>query len=254
MYRRFKNNRTTGISERSAKRFLKLFLGIRQPRFCFHQILTFCPCQHDARIAKTALKLLLDNLHHRFEMASLYVQELQRKGGIHYHVFFLFFDGAQLPSAPTHVERTLRSAVFSAWRAPQGFRVIQRANRLYPWTLKPDYLVKQTRIVPADKVTARFDNRWWGFRNRALIKCNSSVVSIADLDGEYVRLFLRPARLLSLQKQKTARLRKISSQPADVLPNEFLQSKSRFRLLPKSFGGDASWAESFVPLAQDSMD
>lgn len=185
--------RTFGISEQSAKRFLRLTLRIRQPRFCFHQILTFCPPQTDAKAAKRQLGLLLDNLHHRFEMATLYVQERHKKGGIHYHILFLFFDGGALPSPPSHLASTLRSAAFSAWNGQQGDRLVQKANRLFAWAFRPDYFVKQARLSPAGDDGARYENRWWGFRNLSLIKRSTSPVAPADIRAEYIRLFVRPS-------------------------------------------------------------
>jgi hypothetical protein len=181
---------------------LKLILGLRQPRFCFHQILTFSPPESDAKTAKRQLGLLLDNLHHRFDMASIYVEELQRKGGIHFHVLFLIFDGMALPDAPSHVERTLRSAVFNAWNTQQGGRLVQRANRLFAWQMKPDYFVKQARVLAFAMPKDRPEKRWWGCRNRTLIRENSFAVSPEVIRSEYTRLFLRPARLLSLQKRR----------------------------------------------------
>jgi len=176
-------------SRKSIRRLVKFFLSINLPEFIFHQTLTFCPPLADSVAAKKQLNLLLDNIHKRFEMGSLYVEERQKNGGFHYHVQFWFFDGCSIPCYPSLLERTLRAATFAAWEKQNGNTVSQCANPFYRRKPDLDYLIKEGVIEGGKGKLESGDTHWWGVRNRKLFEQNSRQISKEVIISEMKRLF-----------------------------------------------------------------
>lgn len=144
-----------------------LIHGIKEPSACFHQTLTFSPTV-EQRPAKRLLNRLLDNIHHRFEVASVYIEGEHQNGAIHYHL--LLFSFAKVSSG---FERELRKALWQAWNGAQQLKLHPKANKFKRGDLDfrdraytVTYFTKEITLADGKAETLR----WWGVRRRDLLK------------------------------------------------------------------------------------
>jgi hypothetical protein len=161
------------FSRKSVRRFLKLWRQVRAASAEFHQTLTFAVPEFDLGAAKGRLSKLLDNIHHRFTVASLYVAGLHRSGAIHFHVVFLFF-------SPVSAEESeqFESAVWDAWNGLNMGKCHRNANEFR----RADFHNRLKAIEYFLKDAPVEEKRWWGSRNNALIRDNSRAVTRAEID------------------------------------------------------------------------
>jgi hypothetical protein len=143
--------------------------------------------------AKRTLDLLLDNMHHRFEMATVYTAGLHKTKGLHFHANFYFFPDSPLPFYPSRMERDFRTALFAAWERLQAGTSVHEANKMETYK-NPSYFLKNLREVQGCR---RYKERrlcWWGRRNRKLIKQHSVPVSESAVDEECAKRWTGPRR------------------------------------------------------------
>src|ERR1017187_10357628 len=160
-------------STRSVKRFIRFLLSINQPVFYFHQTLTSKKRIENSAEAKKLLKTFLDTLHNRFEMASLYVEERQEDGTVHYHVLFFIFDRNQLPVSEEKARGWMQKEVFKRWNKVNGDTLSAVANRLTRHQKDQRGLEYLLKGISVRKTQGRTVN-WWGCRNNTLIRANST--------------------------------------------------------------------------------
>lgn len=163
-------------SRASVRRFIKDFIAIRDTPYWYHQTLTFKDAKTDEKDAKGYLNKLLDSLRKAFpEMPALFLQEWQKRKGLHYHVIFMLF--GEQPVSPEAKRKELEKEIFPRWKAITGGHAVRDAN----WLTKPPkgiyglwYLLKG--VVPTnDKITRQ--PHWHGVRQVEIIKANSKQVS-----------------------------------------------------------------------------
>jgi uncharacterized protein YcfL len=126
------NENSVFTSERSIQRFIKLLWGIQNQVVMAHQTLSFGENVTDAKNAKASLKRLLDSVHKRFRIASVFVQEKQEheRQAIHFHVLFFVFDKSGLSQSAEDARQELRRYVFHCWKRIQGGNANPNANQL----------------------------------------------------------------------------------------------------------------------------
>lgn len=165
-------------SRKSVRRFIKLYLGINDTPYRFHQTLTFKDNLIVSAKAKQKLNKLLDLLRKEFpQMPVLYVEERQKRLGVHYHVIFMFF-GSQ-PLTPEETRQRLLKAIFPRWKAINGGTLHQMGNQL-KLSLKPWGLWYLLEGVKLSQGKSRREH-WYGVRQDALIRANSHKVSAQDV-------------------------------------------------------------------------
>ena len=153
-------------TRKSIRNLVKRYLGL-QADICLHQTLTFREVVVDRAFAKRCLKKWLDNIHARFEFASLWVEQRQRRGAIHFHVLLFPFQGDD----PLN-ETEIRAAGFKAWQKAAGGTLSRKGNllRVHPKDESPlEYVLREVQPFedfPAESVTSR----WWGFRKTVLAR------------------------------------------------------------------------------------
>ena len=163
-------------SRAGVRRFIMDFLAISETPYWFHQTLTFKDAKTDQKTAKRLLYRLLDSLGKAFpDMPALFVQEWQKRKGLHYHVIFMRF-GAQ-PQTPAETRTMLDNEIFPRWREITGGKVVRDANQLKLrekslYALR--YLLKG--VEPTDGKTTR-QTLWHGSRKSKIIAANSKPVS-----------------------------------------------------------------------------
>lgn len=153
-------------------------------------------------------------------MGVVYVEERQRKGGVHYHALLFFFDQSNLPFAPSKMEERFRTLVFRAWNRLNDGKLWQGANKLT--VVEPDlgYLVKEARECRGRGKLAKGDSHWWGQRNGQLLANNSTEPDKKAVASEMAKIFLRRRLPLELRfsartmaREKVGRSRNDSEQP-----------------------------------------
>ena len=122
------------------------------------------------------------------EMASLYVEEHQGDGSVHYHVLLLIFDTNQLPVSPEKTRNWMQSEVFRRWNKVNGDALYAGANKLNQYQMNQRSLEYLLKGISVTKTQGRTVN-WWGCRNKALIRANSSPVSNADVSRVFGEVF-----------------------------------------------------------------
>jgi hypothetical protein len=177
----------------SAKRFIELFLGINATPYWFHQTLTFKDNLTDPKIAKGALKQLLDSLEKAFPDSScFFVQQYQKRQGIHFHVIFMVFGDQQ--ESPDGVRDWLSKEVFARWNTINGESLNRKGNEMKLREKNFICLRYLTREVsPTTDPLAR-ESHWWGIRNKKLIRANSAGVSKETIKKMYNELFPKPPK------------------------------------------------------------
>jgi hypothetical protein len=186
------------ISVDTARRFTKAVWAVNDTPYWYHQTLTFgasSPARHDVRAATAKLNALLDQMDKSWpDCACLWVREYQWTKGVHFHVIFLFF--GDRPQNARTLHRKLAQDVFRRWSGLNGGHVVQKANRM---TIPPyrardarslGYLTGQIRI-DAKTLRAGRGERWWGWRNDALLVANSTPLSKAEASKALKLLFKR---------------------------------------------------------------
>jgi len=168
--------------QRSERSLCGLLLKLTCESHYYHQVLTFSPVTWNYTKAKRTLDLLLDNLHHRFDMATVYTTGRHKKYGLHFHAGFYFFPDS-LPFYKSRMKRDFRTAVFSAWNDLQGGELEPVANEISTYK-NPSYFLKNLREVQGCKQFKGSRVQWWGYRNAKLIKKNSVPVSELAVDDE----------------------------------------------------------------------
>ena len=150
-------------SRRSVRGFIKRYLAIEETDYWFHQTLTFKDNKTDATKAKTSLQTLLDLLRKQFpQMPALFVQERQKRLGLHYHVIFMLF-GAQAKS-PEDVRKELSGEIYDRWNKINGGKLCRQANLL---TLPEKGLVGLAYLLKSIDPTGKGLDRatvWHGIR------------------------------------------------------------------------------------------
>lgn len=203
-------------SKSSIRRFIKLFLGINPTEYWFHQVLTFNPKVIDSKTAKNYLKQLLDSLEKAFpSMAAFFIQGNQKKGGIHFHLIFMFF--GQQAKSPEAMREDFGKEVFTRWDKIVGGKLVRKANLM---TLRKkdfrciEYLLTG-HVAPSDKPLER-GCHWKGIRNKKLIAANFNLVAKKEISETYYALF--PKRKLMPIAQKSS----------DIVPREFTKNDMDF--------------------------
>lgn len=164
------------VSRAAARRFIRDFLAIGQTDYWFHQTLTFKDARTDEKTAKKLLYRLLDSLGKAFpDMPALFVQEWQKRQGLHYHVVFMVF-GPQ-PRTPEEMRVMLEGEIFPRWYKLTGGTVVRAANQLKLrqgglYALR--YILKG--IEPTDEKQKR-QPHWHGIRKRGIITAHARSVT-----------------------------------------------------------------------------
>jgi hypothetical protein len=157
-------------SRDSVRRFVKFLLSLEEPAFLFHQTLTFSPPVFDAVAAKVRLNKLLKN---RFIKGAIYVEERQKKDGVHYHVLFFFYMGSELPFSPSKMLAETRARVFETWNRYNGGGLSQKANEIKQRKLNfrtVEYLTKEVMFREEAAKT-----NWWGKHKAKLLISKSTL-------------------------------------------------------------------------------
>jgi len=125
------------VSKDSVFNMLKLAARIAYslplPAFSLHQTLTFPIEIKDEKVAKITFNKFLKSLfkkYAKFDLAAFYMTERRKNEGIHYHVFFFFFDGENLPFHHSRMEKDFRGDVFQRWNELNGGHCVHPANRI----------------------------------------------------------------------------------------------------------------------------
>ena len=162
------------------RRFIRDFLAIGETDYWFHQTLTFKDAKTDEKTAKLLLYRLLDSLGKAFpDMPALFVQERQKRQGLHYHVIFMLFGAQQ--RTPEETRTMLADEIFPRWREIAGGKVVRNANQL---KLRQKnlfalwYLLKG--VEPTGDKTAR-QLHWHGVRKGKIITANARPVSNQEI-------------------------------------------------------------------------
>lgn len=177
-------------SRKSIRGFIKLVLGINDTPYWFHQTLTFKDCHTDAAKARIYLNGLLDLMRKKHPlMPALYVEERQKRLGLHCHVIFMLFGKQSLP--PKEMRRELVQPIFARWNKINDGKLEQIGNWL---TLPPQcgglrYLLKG--VKPTGQKTVR--EHWYGVRQGDVIRANSHPVSRQDVRKAWERVFKLPS-------------------------------------------------------------
>jgi hypothetical protein len=183
------------VSSKSVTRFVKLWLEIEKPDAYFHQTLTFPPPERDFASGKEAVGKLLDNLHHRFEMASLYVAGRQKLGALHFHVLSFFYS----PVSPS-AQACFKQAVWTAWQNLHAGACVRDANRFFR---RDEFLSDRLRTMGYfSKEVRLLEGRWWGVRNYKLVRKHSRAVTRTEIKQAVDHLF--PRRPLTGQRATVA--------------------------------------------------
>jgi hypothetical protein len=167
------------VSKKSFCRFASVIFGLDEPAAYFHQTLTFPQKETNRRRAKNHLNRLLDNLHHRFSMISIYIEDLHDSGGIHFHLLLPLFG-----ATPRSTESHLRSAIWDAWNEAHGNKLHRKANPLIRRDIyfrdrnETIYYFTKTKLLLTQKAPVM---RWWGVRNRRLLRKHSKPVPRAKI-------------------------------------------------------------------------
>lgn len=106
-------------------------------------------------------------MHRQFEMASLWVEQEQKRGAIHFHVMlFPFGVGASKDT------NGIKGAGFNAWKTAVGGTLSRHANK---FTVRPRdasllaYVVSE--VLPIEEFTGKsVVTRWWGYRQNRLAR------------------------------------------------------------------------------------
>lgn len=156
-------------SRKSIHRLIKRYLGLCSHDACVHQTLTFRENLQDRARAKKCLKRWLDNMHRQFEMASLWVEEEQERGAIHFHVIlFPFGDAASQDT------EAITEAGFRAWKATVNSpRPLSRAaNKVKVRPRNASLLIYVLgEVLPMEEFTGKPPvTRWWGYRQNKLAR------------------------------------------------------------------------------------
>ncbi len=170
------------VSKNSIKRFIKLFIEINDTPYWYHQTLTFKQAITDVQKAKRDLKRLLDSLEKAFpEMGVIFVQGLQKRIGIHFHLFLFFYPKIPI-GMPEDFLFDLRKAVFSRWNAIQGGKLVRQANviRLHKKDVSGLHYFLEHHVQPTNEKQPR-QSLWNGSRNKTLIQANSSKCNKKDI-------------------------------------------------------------------------
>jgi len=175
-------------SSDSVRKFIKRYLALNETPYLFHQTLTFRDRIADESAAKARLNALLDLLRKQFpNMATLFVQELQKREGLHYHVLFLLY-GAQ-PLSPEETRQHLSGEIFNRWNEINDGELARQANqlKLREKSLRGlAYLLKG--VLPTDGKIKR-QSLWHGIRQKQIIGANSHEVSKQEIRDAWRQIF-----------------------------------------------------------------
>lgn len=163
-------NKTENVSvkESALKRFLEVALGLGAPVDFCHQTLTFKQEKASITEVKVPLYRLLDSVHKRFEMVSLYAIEWGKQKRLHAHVLFLFYE--TLPYNSKHWQKKFGSVVFKKWNQINGGALNRQANQMTrPKALDPTYFIKHIQTLPRSGRKNRAPANWWGVRNKKML-------------------------------------------------------------------------------------
>lgn len=151
------------------ERFLSVALSLGEPRNFCHQTLTFKTTKDSIQEAKKPLNRLLDNLHKRYAMVSLYAVEWSQRDRLHIHVLFLFYESP--PYKGKHWLRRFSRVVYNAWNNLNQGELVRQANlTTVPKILDPTYFCKSVLVLKVGETKSRDGANWWGLRNREMLK------------------------------------------------------------------------------------
>src|ERR1041385_4329949 len=109
---------TVDCTRESIRRFVKLYLSLKDTPYWYHQTLTFGSKVEDTSDAKIALKRFLDSvfveLGKEYEVAVIYLVGRQENNSIHFHVLFLFYGQPAL--APEALREKLWGILWKRWQ------------------------------------------------------------------------------------------------------------------------------------------
>jgi len=187
------------VSRRSANRFIAQGLRIiaAKPFRHLHQTLTFPAPTTDAQQAKAVFTRFIKGVlkvYSRHAVAVFYVQERRRDGTIHFHASFLFFDGDNLPFAPSRLRRDFRTDIFRRWQTLNP-GVVHDANELNEHVFNLESLRYPTRaLLVSDAPTTRGETVWWGVFNKEAIGCRSTEPTPQQVKEAFGALFKRSSK------------------------------------------------------------
>lgn len=178
-------------SKRSIQRFIKLWLGLKETPYWYHQTLTLARQIEDFKEAKPILNKLFDALAvemgKRYEMAAVYIMGHQDTGRVHFHVVFLVYGSPA--ETPGELAAILRREVWKRWlNLNQG---LNRTGNLLTIQTKPGglrYLLTHHLTIGQ---TAKENGKpnWFGLRNKRLLQVSAIPVTTKAVRLEYERLF-----------------------------------------------------------------
>jgi hypothetical protein len=178
-------------SKRSILRFIKLWLGLKETPYWFHQSLTLGRQIEDFKVAKPILNKLFDALEvemaKQYDMAAVYIMGHQENGRVHFHVVFLVYGSPS--ETPEQLGVILRREVWKRWlslnqglnRTGNLLKIQTKLNGL--WYLLTNHLTVGQTAKEKGKPN------WFGLRNKRLIQANSNPITEKALKAEFNRFF-----------------------------------------------------------------
>lgn len=156
-------------STASLKRFLNVGLALGDPVDFCHQTLTFRDAKESIAKVKIPLNRLLDSLHKKFQMVSLYAIEWGKEERLHVHILFLFYESR--PSNSVHWLKKFSRVVFKRWNEINGGGLVKKANLTTrpPKGIDATYFIKEIRTLSRGLKKDRAPANWWGVRNKKML-------------------------------------------------------------------------------------
>jgi len=178
-------------SKRSILRFIKLWLGLKETPYWFHQSLTLARQIEDFKEAKPILNTLFDALQvemgKRYDMAAVYIMGHQDTGRVHFHVVFLVYGSPA--ETPEELAAILGREVWTRWlNLNQG---LNRTGNLLKLQTKPDGLryLLTNHLTVGQTAKEKGKPNWFGLRNKRLLQVNAIPVTTKAVKVEFNRFF-----------------------------------------------------------------
>lgn len=146
---------------------------------------------------KEPLNFLLDALHKRFQMATLYAIEKGKAKRLHVHLLFLFYGTSPFKCKDWLAK--FRPQVFNAWNKLNGGELSREANdATIPDKLDPTYFIKYVQTLPRGKKKCRELANWWGCRNKKLL-----IQHRVPVDQDRLKAIMKVHKALPIQKRNS---------------------------------------------------
>jgi hypothetical protein len=190
-------------SKPSIKRFIKLWLSLKETPYWFHQTLTLGQQIEDFGVAKPILEKLFDSLEVEMgkthDMGAVYIMAHQENDRVHFHVVFFFYGTPA--ETPENLAAILRRKVWKRWKKLNsglnhtGNRLTIRTKGNGLWYLLTNHLTVGKTGKEKGKPS------WYGIRNKRLIEANASPVTMKQVQREFDRYFpvIKPAAAVAKQ-------------------------------------------------------